>query len=268
SFTLTLTNSGPNTDTGVSVKDLLPAGLTFASATPSQGTYAAGTGIWNVGILPVGSATLTINAVVTGAVSPVTNKAEVFAADNADPDSTPNNSATNPGEDDTAQVTVTPSPDLQVVKVAAGTFAIGVNGTYTLTVNNTLGAANSSGTITVTDTMPANLTIVGTPSGTGWNCSASTTLAVNCTSGTVINAGATSPNPITVTVLPSSGTTAVNTASVSGGGDGTPGNNSTTITTPICSATCPDMQITKAGPATVTAGTTATYTITARNTGG
>ena len=40
--------------------------------------------------------------------------------------------------------------------------------TYTLTVNNTLGSAASSGTITVTDTVPGNLSIVGTPSGTGW----------------------------------------------------------------------------------------------------
>ena len=37
-FTVTLTNLGPDPATGVQVTDLLPAGLTFASATPSQGT--------------------------------------------------------------------------------------------------------------------------------------------------------------------------------------------------------------------------------------
>ena len=39
SFTLNLLNSGPDTATNVAVTDLLPAGLTFVSATASQGSY-------------------------------------------------------------------------------------------------------------------------------------------------------------------------------------------------------------------------------------
>ena len=45
-FTVTLTNHGPNTATGVQVADLLPAGVTFVSANPSQGTYTPATGLW------------------------------------------------------------------------------------------------------------------------------------------------------------------------------------------------------------------------------
>ncbi len=45
SFTITVTNSGPDTDSGVQVTDLLPAGLAFVSAVPSQGTYTSGTGL-------------------------------------------------------------------------------------------------------------------------------------------------------------------------------------------------------------------------------
>src|SRR5262249_45650729 len=43
-YTVTVTNGGPANATGVALTDLLPAGLTFISATPSQGTYNSSTG--------------------------------------------------------------------------------------------------------------------------------------------------------------------------------------------------------------------------------
>src|SRR5262249_16622928 len=43
-FTVTVSNAGPDTATNVRVTDLLPAGLTFVGATPSQGTYVNATG--------------------------------------------------------------------------------------------------------------------------------------------------------------------------------------------------------------------------------
>ena len=48
-FTVTLQNNGPDAATGVAVTDLLPNGLAFVTATPSQGTYDSNTGIWSVG---------------------------------------------------------------------------------------------------------------------------------------------------------------------------------------------------------------------------
>jgi uncharacterized repeat protein (TIGR01451 family) len=48
-FTITLTNAGPSTATNVTVQDLLPAGLTFAGSSASQGSYDPGTGTWTVG---------------------------------------------------------------------------------------------------------------------------------------------------------------------------------------------------------------------------
>ena len=64
-FTLVASNSGPNNAPTVEVSDLLPAGYTFVSSTPSQGTYNGGTGLWDVGTLNASaSATLTITAVV------------------------------------------------------------------------------------------------------------------------------------------------------------------------------------------------------------
>ena len=52
-FTVTLSNTGPNTATNVQVTDVLPAGLTFVSATASQGTYDSATGVWTVGTVDV-----------------------------------------------------------------------------------------------------------------------------------------------------------------------------------------------------------------------
>ena len=48
-FIVTLTNNGFSSATNVQVSDLLPAGLTFVAATPSQGTYNSVSGVWTVG---------------------------------------------------------------------------------------------------------------------------------------------------------------------------------------------------------------------------
>ncbi|MDT0977943.1 DUF11 domain-containing protein, partial [Staphylococcus pseudintermedius] len=64
-FTVTVNNNGPSAAAGVNVTDQLPAGYTFVSATPSVGTYNAGTGVWAVGALASGAnATLQIVATV------------------------------------------------------------------------------------------------------------------------------------------------------------------------------------------------------------
>ncbi len=84
-FTLTVHNLGPNTATDVFVYDPLPAGLTFVSATPSQGTYAPQSGTWIIGTLPAGGvATLQLTARVA-ALKPIVNRAET-GADQFDPD--------------------------------------------------------------------------------------------------------------------------------------------------------------------------------------
>src|SRR5262249_29498987 len=92
-FLVTLTNNGPSTATGVQVTDLLPAGLTFVSATPSQGSYASATGLWTVGTVAAAAAP-TLKMVAT-AVSPgtQTNVALVSAADQFDPDPGNNSAA-------------------------------------------------------------------------------------------------------------------------------------------------------------------------------
>ncbi len=206
SFTVTVSNDGPERATDVRALDVLPAGVTFGSAVASQGTYsttAAGVfsaGTWRVGTLNAGAAaTLTLNTTVTG-TAPITNTAQVSYSDQADPDSRPNNGL--PAEDDQASVTITSSPDLRVVKTATSAFAVGTNATYSIAVNNTLGALTTgANAYTVVDPLPAGLTLVSA-AGTGWNCSASTSAQMSCTSSAAMAPGAANPNAITLTVLP------------------------------------------------------------------
>jgi uncharacterized repeat protein (TIGR01451 family) len=87
-YTLSLGNNGPEDATGVEVADLLPSGLTYVSDQPSQGTYAAGSGVWYVGDLTSGSnATLGINASVDAGTDgqTIVNTATVAALDQDDP---------------------------------------------------------------------------------------------------------------------------------------------------------------------------------------
>lgn len=107
-YTLTIANSAtsPQTATGVVVRDLLPSGVLFVSASGS-GTYNSGSGDWAVGTLtPGANASLTITATVAaGDTVSVTNAAEVTASSHVDLDSTPNNGVTS--EDDYAAVSFT-----------------------------------------------------------------------------------------------------------------------------------------------------------------
>jgi uncharacterized repeat protein (TIGR01451 family) len=82
-YTIVVTNNGPDAASGVIVRDELPAGLSYVS---SSGPYDPTTGAWPVGYLSVGnSATLTITARV-GQTGSITNTAQVAASDQRDPD--------------------------------------------------------------------------------------------------------------------------------------------------------------------------------------
>jgi uncharacterized repeat protein (TIGR01451 family) len=103
SWRLTVTNASNSTGTatGIAVRDTLPAGFTFTSAS-GTGTFTAGTGIWTVGALAPGEvAVITITgSIASSPGTTVTNTAEITASSHADTDSTVNNGAT--GEDDYA----------------------------------------------------------------------------------------------------------------------------------------------------------------------
>jgi uncharacterized repeat protein (TIGR01451 family) len=78
-YTLTVHNAGPDNATGVSVTDLLPAGVAYVSddSASSSTSYATSTGLWTIGSLANGASD-TLNIVVTvnaAAGQQVTNSA-------------------------------------------------------------------------------------------------------------------------------------------------------------------------------------------------
>ena len=146
-FTVTLGNSGPHNATSVQVTDLLPAGLSFVSDTPSQGTYNPTTGVWTVGTVSTTvSQTLLIRALVLGPGA-LTNTAMVTHSDQFDPN-TGNNTAT---------ATETPQQaDLSISKtVDKPTPNVGQVITYTITLNDN--GPDSATNVQVTDLLPRGL---------------------------------------------------------------------------------------------------------------
>jgi uncharacterized repeat protein (TIGR01451 family) len=71
-------NNGPLDATLLQVRDSIPTGATFVSSTETTGTYANGTGIWDIGSLAAGASdTLRIRVAITAtAPATVTNIAE------------------------------------------------------------------------------------------------------------------------------------------------------------------------------------------------
>jgi uncharacterized repeat protein (TIGR01451 family) len=137
----------------------------------------------------------------------------------------------------TATVTVQPAPDLKITKSHSGNFTVGSSGAYTLTVTN-VGTAATTGTITVSDTLPAGLSYVSA-AGANWSCSASGQ-NVTCTRTTSLAAGATAAITLTVGVLSTAYPTVTNTVTVTTSGDANSGNNTysdaTTVVLPALPA--------------------------------
>lgn len=196
-YTLTVTNNGPDTANNIQVRDILPGELDFVSATESQGSFASGSGIWTVGTIANGaSATLDIvvNANTAGVI---TNEAEIINADRVDPDSefrsglTVDDLGDGLADDDEASIDISVGVvDVEVTKASVNDFVPGGNDTYTIVVSNA-GPSDASD-LTITDNFPSGVTLNGS-----WTCAPSA--ESSCSSASGGSAGESSVN-LTVTV--------------------------------------------------------------------
>ncbi len=159
-FTITASNSGPNTATGVQFLDVLPPGVQFDAAEPSQGTYDEVTGLWAVGTIAVGAQpTLSISVTVTGGPGDNTNTVSLTAVDQVDTDN----------ETDSATVSwhVAAEADLAVTKtVSPNTAGPSDLVTYTVTVTNNGPEPDTGVQLVETNRTPAVFTSIVATKGT------------------------------------------------------------------------------------------------------
>ena len=104
-FTIVVANGGPSDASGVTVDDLLPAGLAYVSD-DSGGDYDGATGVWTIGALADGdAATINITARVT-ATGTTANDTSIGSLDQIDPNSANDSSQAIVTVDDAADIEV------------------------------------------------------------------------------------------------------------------------------------------------------------------
>lgn len=257
-FTVRVTNFGPAAAPAVVVDDAVPAGYALSSATPSVGTYVAGTGRWTVGPLAVGaSATLTMVG-TTAAPGTLVNRAVVSGIGIIDP---------NPLNDqDSASVVIGPLPpvvpaNLRLSKVALRSF-VPVNGVadFLVTVTND-GPGGASGVV-VTETLPSNLLYVASQTSRGVYTPGTGQWAI----GTV---APTQSVTLQITARVTAPGSAVNTATITGSTEPDPdpsdNTDSATILTPPPGAV--DLEITQELPSVAPPNGLITIRLVTRNLG-
>ena len=264
-YTIVVSNAGPDTATGATVTDVLPAELTGPTwtcvASPESSCTPGGSGNINdtVNLAVGGTATYTVTGTVASdATGTLTNAVTVTPPDDVtDP---------NPVNDNAADVdTLTPETDLGIAKTdSADPVSQGDPLTYTLTITN---AGPSDATaVTVVDTLPSAVTFVSSnPPAPICNLDGAT---LTCALGELA-AGGNATVTIDVTVNDDATGVLLNTATVSGGEtDPKPANNSASEPTSTGFTPETDLGITKTDSADpVSPGDPLTYTLTITNAG-
>src|SRR3984893_2189618 len=270
-YTIRVTNNGPDAAANASWSDTLPAGTTFVSlpsvagwscTTPAVG--AGGTISCSNPSFAVGSAVFTLTAAVAPSVTAGTVLTNTATATSTTGEGSPGN------ESGTATTTVATSADLSVTKVdTPDPVTAGNNLTYTITVTNA-GPSNAA-SVSLSDTLPAGPPFVSLASPGGWSCTTPAMGAggtVSCSNPSLGLGSAVFTLTIAVGPSVTAGTVISNTATASSAtSDPNPGNEMGTATTTVGAATV-DLLVNKTdSPDPVVTGAALTYTVKVSNSG-
>jgi uncharacterized repeat protein (TIGR01451 family) len=226
-YTITITNNGPNAAVNVTLTDVLPFGTTFNALVPAAGWSCTTPAVGATGTvtctrlsMPIGADvfSLTINSPSTAGI--INNNVSVTSANEGSPGNESGGAGTN----------VIGVADLAITKTGPPTAVTGGQISYTITVTNN--GPNPSTNTTVTDTLPAGVTFASVTPSQGF-CSGTTTVTCNLLT---LNNGANATITLVVNVTASTGPI-VNTATVdSTETDPTPLDTSATATVALAAA--------------------------------
>jgi len=236
-YTIDVTNNGPDTSFDLILSDSVPGNTTLQSLTPAAGWICTTPGVGGTGAISCTAASIPtsqtdsftlvvkVNAGVTGGTI-ISNPASVSSSTTFDPNSG-NNSVTQ-------TTTVQPSANLSITKPdSPDPVAAGNDITYTITVAN--GGPDAATSAAFSDTVPTNTIFRSITTPVGWTCS-----TVPAVGGTGL-IGCTNPSftgssiftlVVRVGAAVADGTSISNTASVTSSTlDPVTGDNSATQTT-------------------------------------
>ena len=274
-YTVVATNNGPSAVTGATVADTVPATITSPAWTcvASAGSSCPASGSGNISALvnlPVGgTATFTLTGTVSASASGLLSNTATVTVPAGTTDPTPgNNTATDVDN-------LVPQVSLAVAKTdGSATYTPGGSATYTVTVTN--GGPSEASNVTITDPLPAGVTLSAnatcTTSGTAicGTVTGTTGQASFGTTGASIAAGAGNSLLFTVPVAFASGMMTDpldNTATATDLAASGPGSTATGTDTDTRSVVVALTVLKDDGATTYTPGSTATYAITVQNTG-
>ena len=273
-YTLTVTNVGPEGATGVVVSDTLPAGVTFVDSSVACDTSALPIVRCDLGALaPAAMASVTIEVDVDADLAPFATLDNVAEVSADQPDSDPSNN------DDDQTTTVLVSPDVAVLKTAEpSTIFEGQSVTFLVTVTN-LGPSLARD-VELVDTLPAGLVYASDDGG----CDTAALPVITCDLGDLAPGASATVSITAQAALGTGGQMLTNgaDATVTGGGtDPDSSNDSDDATVDVRSGV--DLAVSKAGEGEVvsdgsppglglvtdrvSAGRQLTYTLTVENLG-